>query len=135
MLQTFRRVSDNSVIVSVRANVAAGLADARDGTVRHGLHPTATGVLVELESTAPAPHREDRPVTLECPSVLAADRTRLFDIRDGLYGVPVRWENSLQAATSVVVLSVVSKAWPGAGATLNANFRVTVLVQPVTGII
>lgn len=135
MLQTFRRVSDNSVILAIRANVAAGLAHARDGVVRHGIHPTATGVLVELESTAPSPRRADRPVTLELPLVIAADLTRLYDMRDGIHGLPVRWENTLQAATSALILSVTSKARPGVGASLNASFRVTVLVQPVTGVI
>lgn len=139
MDQTFKRKSDGTTIVTIKGNVPPGQAHLRDGAVRHGVHVVAggstipAGVLVEVESAAPTPRRGDRPVTLAFPTVAAADLTKLFDARDGVYGLPVVWVNSLiPSGIDALILRVDSKPWPGNSGigTLNQRFRATVLIQP-----
>lgn len=140
MDQTFKRKSDGLTIATIKGNVPPGQVHLRDGAVRHGVHVVAggstvpAGVLLEVESAAPAPRRGDRQVTLAIPVVTSADLTKLFDARDGVYGLPVIWSNSLiPSGIDALILRVDSKPWPGNSGigTLNQRFRATVILQPV----
>lgn len=125
MLQTFRRKSDNLLVLQIMANVPMGQAHARDNGLRHSVHYTAGGGMVELDASA-TPILIDRQIELAIPLVSAADLERLFDLRDGIYGRPVRWVNDFMPGADVLFLRVVSQPWPG-----GTQFRAEVLLQPV----
>lgn len=125
MLQTFRRKSDNLIVLQAKANVPVGQALQRDDGIRHSVHYTAGGGLVELSASA-TPILIDRQVELSIPVVSAADLGLLFDLRDGVYGLPIRWQNELGADMDAVILRVESLAWPG-----GQRFQAKVLLQPV----
>lgn len=125
MLQTFRRKSDNLIVLQVKANIPAGQALQRDDGLRHSVHYTAGGGLVELSASA-TPILIDRQTELSIPVISVADLNLLFDLRDGLYGRPVRWQNEVGADMDVVIFRVESQAWPG-----GQRFQARVLLQPV----
>lgn len=131
MLQTFRRQSDSSLIIAFRANVPVGQVDDADAPIRYAVHKTLGGVQVELREDPPVVVPGDQPITLTVPLLTAAELAICRGMRVGTYGLPVVWSNSLVASRQVIVVAIQSKPRPGAGATLNAYFTATLLLQPI----
>jgi hypothetical protein len=132
MEQTFRKKSDASLLLTIKANVELGQSHEADGVLRHAVHFVAGGVLVEVDPEAALAMKGDRQILFRIPVIAAASLEILHDMRDGVYGWPVTWQNGqIAAPIDLMILEVRSKAWPGVGATRNAYYRVEVVGQPV----
>lgn len=114
-----------TLLLAVGADVTTGREHLRDGGVRHGVHYTAGGGLVEVEPLLLL--TRDR-VRLEIPFASAETVGHLFNLRDGLYGRPLVWRNAFNAGTEVVVLNVQVQAFPG-----GRHFRAVVEMERVSG--